>query len=454
MIISDYLNRLANFFISLFNSFYETLNFLGGAYDIVFAILDILVLSSIFYFVLRIVRDSRAWQLLKGVLLIVVLGLFSNLLGLTALGFLLTKTISIFAIAFVVIFQPELRRALETVGRSSFKVISQDTPMESGATAQLIESIVQACQEMAEKRTGALLVLERSTPLGDMEEQENAITVDAPVSITMLKQIFYVGSPLHDGAVLIRDGRIAAARVHIPLSDNYHLRKDLGTRHRAAIGASEIGDTIAVVVSEERGKISICIDGRLYMLDNADALRSQLHRLLMPEEKEKKRRLSFLRRATRIQGNGPQSKKQAALLVASLFLAIFFWFYVQLTVNPVTERIYQVPLNYTNQESLVEKGLAAQYRIETIRVSLTGRKQTLDALGNGDVTAFVDLAKVEQSGLQECAVEISTKSNQYTESKSVSPATILVSVRPETPVGVANPVQESVPEEGENNPSK
>ncbi len=153
------------------------------------------------------------------------------------------------AIAFVVIFQPELRRALETVGRSSFNMISSAITQEegkesSGSVHNMIESIVRACESMSETFTGALIIIERSTKLGDFVEQENVVQLDAAVSSTFLQQIFYKGSPLHDGAILIRDGRVSAARVHVPLSDNYHLRRDYGTRHRAAIGASEIGDTL------------------------------------------------------------------------------------------------------------------------------------------------------------------------------------------------------------------
>lgn len=430
MPFSDLLNRIANFFISLFRSFSETVLFLGSAYDIAFAVVDVLVLSFIFYFILKIVRDSRAWQLLKGILLIVVLGLFSNLLGLTSLGFLLTRTISIFAIAFVVIFQPELRRALETVGRSGFKVISIDESNTESRGTQMIESIVQACSELAEKRTGALIVIERSTPLGDLEEQENAVVVDAAVSTTMLKQIFYVGSPLHDGAIVIRNGRITAARVHIPLSDNYHLRKDLGTRHRAGIGASEIGDTISIVVSEERGTISLCMEGRLYVLDNADALRTQLHRLLIPDEDKRRKRLSFLQmRRTRTVAQ-PDRRQRAVLMAVSLLLSIAFWLFVQVTVNPVVSQTDLIPLTYINQEVMEEKGLSALYRIETIRVSLSGRRQVLEGLRAGDVTAVVDLAKVNTDGLQDLPVEVKVNTNSYTETNAVSPSHIMISVRP------------------------
>ena len=249
------------------------------------AVLDIIATSLVVYYILKLLRDTRAWQLLKGLAMIIGFALVCSLLGLTTVGFLLNNTISVFAIAFVVIFQPELRRALETVGRSSFSVLStalasDDTEQTTRTFHHMIESIVRACDKMAATRTGALIIIERQTKLGEFIEQENAVQLDAAVSATMLQQIFYKGSPLHDGAVVIRDGRISAARVHVPLSDNYHLRRDYGTRHRAAIGASEIGDTLAVVVSEERGSISLAIEGRLFILDNADALRSLLHKML------------------------------------------------------------------------------------------------------------------------------------------------------------------------------
>ncbi|MDD2458236.1 MAG: diadenylate cyclase CdaA [Eubacteriales bacterium] len=281
----DLLTDLGQFVRSLFSDLTSGLLFFGGPVDILMAALDIIATSLVVYYILKLLRDTRAWQLLKGLAMIIGFALICSLLGLTTVGFLLNNTISVFAIAFVVIFQPELRRALETVGRSSFSVLStalasDDTEQTTRTVHHMIESIVRACDKMAATRTGALIIIERQTKLGEFLEQENAVQLDAAVSATMLQQIFYKGSPLHDGAVVIRDGRISAARVHVPLSDNYHLRRDYGTRHRAAIGASEIGDTLAVVVSEERGSISLALEGRLFILDNADALRSLLHKML------------------------------------------------------------------------------------------------------------------------------------------------------------------------------
>lgn len=413
----------------------EAFLFLGHPAELLFSALDIFLLSMIFYFILRIVRDSRAWQLLKGVFFILLLGLLSNFVGLNALGYLLYNTISVFAIAFVVIFQPELRRALETVGRSGFHVLSLEDTVKSSMTSRMIESIVQACDEMASKRTGALLVIQRSTPLGDLESQENAVPVDSLVSATILKQIFYVGSPLHDGACLIRGGRVTAARIHIPLSDTYHLRRDLGTRHRAAIGASEIGDAIAIAVSEERGVISIAFDGRLYGLDNSDALRTQLHRLLMAEdagEGKPKKRLALMRmgkQARAKNARGQSSRQRLALVFSSVFLACAFWLYVQMTINPIRQQSYQVPLLYEQSEALEEKGLTAVYRMENIRIQLSGRDALLKKLRARDITAYVDLSELSSVGIHSVDVKVRTNSAKYTRTDSLLPGAVVVKVR-------------------------
>ena len=188
---TDLITRMREFFQRLFENLKDGFLFLGGPLDILVAVLDIVLTSFIIYYLLKLLRDSRAWQLLKGILLIIVLAFTSSMIGLSSLGFLLNRTISILAIAIVVIFQPELRRALETVGRSSFNVLTQVTEGDSESiTSQLIESIVTACHNMSETRTGALIVIERSTPLGDLKSQENAVVLDAVLSATSLQQIF------------------------------------------------------------------------------------------------------------------------------------------------------------------------------------------------------------------------------------------------------------------------
>ncbi|NLZ70972.1 MAG: TIGR00159 family protein [Clostridiaceae bacterium] len=430
------LDEIVNFFKNIFTSLQEGILFIGEPLDVILSVIDILITTLIFYYILRIIRDSRAWQLLKGIVFIVVLTIIAKVFGLSLLSFLLLNTISIFSVAIVIIFQPELRRTLETVGRSGLGFISSKGGGYFGektatTTSQLIESIVQACHDMALTKTGALIVIERQTPLGDLQNQENAVQIDSPVSTSLLKQIFYNGTPLHDGAILIRNGRIAAAKIHIPLSDNYHLRKDYGTRHRAAIGASEMGDAISIVVSEEKGTISLAIDGILYVLDNSDALRTQLHSLLLPDEEEKKHFKIFRKKEKKNIVVQPTKKSRKFLLMlAALLTSVFLWLYVQITVNPITSKTFNVVLSYQNTEALKEKGLEATYSAETVQLSLTGRKNLLDGMTNRDIEAYIDFNQVEEAGIQSLNISIDKNTPLYTRTDYLTPDKVTIAVRP------------------------
>lgn len=475
---ADLFSQIGQFFRDLRQSFVDGLLFFGGPLDTVVAILDILATTFILYYVLKLFRDSRAWQLMKGVILILALTLLSNVVGLNAIGFLLNSTISILAIAVLVLFQPELRRTLETVGRNSFgrltgSLIGDTSRQGYTFTWQMVESIVSACESMRQEKTGALIIIERATKLGDLAEQENAVQLDAAVTTALLKQIFYGSSPLHDGAVLIRNGRIAAARVHMPLSDNYHLRREFGTRHRAAVGASEMGDAIAIVVSEERGVISLAIDGRLYVLSNADALRSQLHRLLMSSPKEtrasrfgrlfgrnvkltnkvpatapvetietpdaydagllddeEETKPRFAARLFRRRSTDMVPRRQRVLLfVLSLFVASGLWLYVQVTVNPIDTKTIPVTLSYRGTEEAEANGFMIQtLPVQTVQLTLTARKQILDELSARDITAYVDVGKVTEPGVQQLPVVVATDTLLYTQTDQLTPTQITVNV--------------------------
>lgn len=447
----DILSELGSIISDIFANFKSGLLFFGGPLDIVIAALDILATSLVIYYVLKVLRDSRAWQLLKGVLLIIAFAIICSLVGLTTVGFLFNNTISVLAIAFVIIFQPELRRALEAVGRNSFNVISsaisQDEPgRSSGSVHNLIESIVRASEKLAETRTGALIIIERQTRLGELVEQENVVQLDAAVSATMLMQIFYKGSPLHDGAALIRDGRLTAARIHVPLSDNYHLRKDYGTRHRAAIGASEMGDAIAVVVSEERGCISLALEGRIYTLENGDALRTLLHKLLgTPRtggtlgligsifktsilKKSAAAEADIPKKSTKRVGSRISNRQRILLMVASLAIALVLWLYVQVTVNPVDTRSFSIPMTTRNLSIAEGNGYDPLIQPQTILVTLRGREKTISELTISDVEAFIDLAKIDSTGEITLDVEIGTTGLMYFERTKISPAQITISV--------------------------
>ncbi|MDD4096234.1 MAG: diadenylate cyclase CdaA [Oscillospiraceae bacterium] len=254
--------------------------FFGGPVDIVRYVFDILLITFVVYQLLKLLRKTRAWQLLQGLFLIILFTMVCSLLGLEMVGFLFDNILYVVAIAFVVIFQPELRKALETVGLKSFSTfsnaLSPEYQEEAGNVAAMIDNIVGACSAMAKSYTGALIIVERNSKLGELLEQENVVHLDSSVTKDMMESIFYKGSPLHDGAILIRNNRIIAARCHVPLSESVHTKVSFGTRHRAAVGASEMGDAIAVAVSEERGKISLAMDGCLYEMRGGEELKRNL----------------------------------------------------------------------------------------------------------------------------------------------------------------------------------
>ncbi len=447
----DILSDLGQFLKNLFQDVTSGLLFFGGPLDIIIAVGDILATALVSYYVLKLLRDSRAWQLLKGLILILAFALVCSLAGLNTVGFLLNNTISVLAIAFVVIFQPELRRALETVGRSSFNVLTsavvQEEKGKPGTSLHnLIEAIVRACESMSAEHTGALIIIERQTKLGELASQENVVLLDAAVSATVLMQIFYKGSPLHDGAVLIRDGRLTAARVHVPLSDNYNLRNDYGTRHRAAVGASEMGDAIAIVVSEERGTVSVAVEGQLYTLKNEDALRGMLHEQL-GAPRTSGSIVSSLFRSSRKRPEedaaqpadvtlggqaGPKKlprKNRILLAVSSLAIAIVLWLYVQVTINPIESRTFMIPLNYTGITEVQDKGFELQYPLQNVQVTLMGRKKSISVLNNDDVKAYLDFGQIESTGLVRLEVQIDTSSLLYFRVTYKSPSAVTVSVR-------------------------
>ena len=447
MVMSDVFSNLGDFFTQLFSSISSGIVFFGGPFDMVLNLVDIVVTTLVVYYILRLMADTRAWQLLRGIILILTLTLLCELLGLETIGYILNNSISVLAIAFVVVFQPELRRALETVGRNTFHLLPSrlglDEEIGSASIHKTIEAIVIACERMAATYTGALIIIERSTRLGELLTQENVVTLDSNLSATTLMQIFYKGSPLHDGAVLIRNGRIQAARCHVPLSDNYHLRRDYGTRHRAAVGVSEMGDAIAVVVSEERGAISVALDGRLFTLENADALRTLLHKLMTTEKKTggvisslfgRNRRLAQEEGESAEDGIGdvetpriPKRRKRW-LMIASFAIAVFVWLFVQTTTNPVETRAYTVQLESRGAEVLRDKGLSAQMPVSTVTVDVRGRLKSFASLSSLDIEAYIDFSQIEEAAVQTLDIQIEIDALMHFEVVSKKPTTQTVNI--------------------------
>ena len=222
-------------------------------------IIDIAIISFIVYRLLGFIRSSRAEQLAKGILILIVVFFISGALHLYALNWLLEKVLSIGLIALIIVFQPELRRGLEFLGRgTSFKKLAEE---KAANPVKAADAIAKSISYFASIKEGALIVLERQTALSDIAE--SGTIVDAELSEQLIENIFYVGSPLHDGAAIVRGDRLYAAGCMLPLTENQNLSKDLGTRHRAGIGITEQSDALVFIVSEETGIISMVEDGKI-----------------------------------------------------------------------------------------------------------------------------------------------------------------------------------------------
>ena len=234
---------------------------------------DLLIVSFLVYYVFRFVRQRRAGKLALGIFAILIATWLSNVIGLNALNYILERLFDVGLIALIVIFQPELRSALEEMGGNvrNLRAIGE---APEGRDEVMIEELCLAVQDLSKSRTGALIVLERTTRLGD--EIRTGVPVDAQVSKHLIENIFYNKAPLHDGAMVIRDARIHSCGCFLPLTGNPNLPNAIGTRHRAGLGISEISDAFVVIVSEETGDISVCKHGEL---DRGLSVRVLRHRL-------------------------------------------------------------------------------------------------------------------------------------------------------------------------------
>lgn len=239
-------------------SFFSSIDWTAG--KIFASICDIAILSYIIYRVLMLIRGTRAVQLIKGLAILLVLASVSDWLGLSTLNWLLEQFWAVVFVALAVIFQPELRRALEQIGRGQFFPVHSSS-LSTGDIVHIIDEITGALVSCAKTKTGALIIVERETGLNDYIE--TGVAIDAAVTEELLVNVFVPNTPLHDGATIIRGARVAAAACFLPLSDNPYISLSLGTRHRAAIGISEVSDCLALVVSEETGLISMAQDGKL-----------------------------------------------------------------------------------------------------------------------------------------------------------------------------------------------
>ena len=382
-------------------------------------------------------------------------------MGLDMVGFIFNRMLYVVAILFVVLFQPELRRALETVGlRTSSRFTDPFKHQEKPNNTELstfINEICIACKEMCRSYTGALILIERKTKLDELLSQENVVKFDSSVTSSVLQSVFYKGSPMHDGGLLIRDGRIVAARCHVPLSVTMHALERSGTRHRAAIGASEMGDTVVVVVSEERGKTSIAVNGRLFEMKDTKELEANLSYLLgLTETDSGKSGISKIfgrfrkRPATADSADKTAAKQSQAanaatnsgvadnaplviktkeadqtsnamrvsmatrvvFMLVSLFLSLFLWLYIQIDNNPVVSRNITVPISYPEERA----DISVSFPLDVVELKIVGRKNTINALSAKDIIATVDYDAMPENkeGVVEVPVTVKSRDpNKY-----------------------------------------
>ena len=257
-------------------------------------IVEILILTVIIYELLIWVKNTRAWTLLKGIVVVTAFALISYFFHLTTLTWLMSKTAGVLVTVVVIVFQPELRRALEQLGRKNiiFSIFGTSAVIaeEDRRSRDKINSeIVKAVFEMSKVKTGALIVMEKKVILNEYES--TGIPIDALISSQLLMNIFEHNTPLHDGAVFIRNQRVVAATCYLPLSDNMELSKELGTRHRAGVGISEVSDSLTIIVSEETGAVSIAESGKLTRSVSPDDLKAKLAEITQGVDEGKRKKL-------------------------------------------------------------------------------------------------------------------------------------------------------------------
>lgn len=275
-------------------------------------VLEIILISVLVYYILAWMKTTRAWALLKGLVVIVVFMLFAAFMEMKTILWIGEKVLSFAVIALIIVLQPELRKALEELGTKNLLSdftgrLPFDTKRKVGdgiLSDKSINEIAKACVEMGRVRTGALIVIEREESL--REYARTGIDIDAMITSQLLINIFEKNTPLHDGAVIITGNRVSSATCYLPLTDNLTLSKNLGTRHRAAVGISEVTDSVTVIVSEQTGKISLAFEGTLTTDLDQERLKMMIHQIVKkePEEQQKEKQKGKLLRMGRSKAKG------------------------------------------------------------------------------------------------------------------------------------------------------
>ena len=362
----------------------------------IFDAIEIIILTIIVYYTVKNLKNTRAWALLKGVITILAVYLAAYIANFSVITILFQNLLLFLGIAIIVIIQPELRKLIESIGTKDINIslkniaslIFKDRKPKD--TVQRlsdfsIQEIVRGCSLMSKAKTGALIVIECNTPLN--EYIESGIKVNADITSQLFINVFEKNTPLHDGAVIIQNNKLSAATCYLPLSDSKNINKDLGTRHRAGIGISEVTDSLTIIVSEETGAISVAHGGKLLHNIDREKLAEELKKIQNVKVKNTEKKIS-----KRESIFTPTTSLKTECLVASLIL----WLIVISANNPIdTRTIHDIPIEVINYEMLEDTGktydIVGGY---TVDVKIRDTKQIVDRITANDIKAVVDLSKL------------------------------------------------------------
>ncbi len=391
--------------------------------------LEIIIIALVIYALLQWLWGTRGRRLLRGLLVIFIFMVFCVLLRLDTLLWIISKVATIAAVALLVIFQPELRRALERLGSRDIwdKAFAFVLDKEKNTLDErTVNEIVKAVFEMSRAKTGALIVLEREESLKEIER--TGIPLRADISSQLLINIFEHNTPLHDGAVIISDNKISAATCYLPLSDNLSISKDLGTRHRAAIGISEITDSVTVVVSEETGRVSVARGGRLTVADTPEQLRKELSG---PAEKEEgARRFRLLRKNRLFSVLREKLSRNVSLIPLSVALAVVTWMVVVNISNPLVTASKTVQVEIRNEGVIT--GVGKTFEVignQSVSVSYSVRARDQYKIRPSDFRAYADLSNLyDVTGAVPVTLEVVNNRDLLTDTPVARPGFIKIEI--------------------------
>ncbi len=357
-------------------------------------LLDVAIVAYLVYKLLSLVKSTRAANILKGVAIFLAALWLSSKLNLRVVNYILSHMVEWGVLALIIVFQPEIRRILEQLGSKNIRLLRTLAPeKELPELERAIDQTVLACTEMSRTRTGVLIVFERKILLDDVVR--SGTTLDASVSSELLKNIFFVKAPMHDGAVIIRNGRILGAGCMLPLSKNVNLSRELGMRHRAGIGMSENSDAVVVIVSEETGSISVAIGGMLKRHLQAETLSQLLHNELMPQQERTMKKNDASRKALRI--------------IGSILVAIALWIYVDTVTSPeVTLKVKNVPVEFSGEDTtLADRGLMLLSGYDTtVDLVIKGPRNELRKLDRSKIRIVANTSNIKEAGSQTLTYEV------------------------------------------------